>query len=199
MIEHDRPLDDGQNFILTTKQIAEHFGLSPEAIRKIKSQNQDRLIEGTHWINFEGRTCWDESVIAVIEAIRNGTVPENATVTDRETLPLATAETDAPQALRPSDTDELTLDSLADDFDNALRPHAQRVARERVARRFERLVAEAEQQEMERIIRLAGEAADDQSFAAVLDQWEAVSRSALDLRLVASRNGHKALTGVSDA
>lgn len=177
------------DFTLTTKQVAERFGLSQESIRKIKSANPDRLIEGEHWINFEGRTCWDESAIAVIEAIRNGTVTENATVTDE-------GGTTAPQPLQPDDTDALTLDSLAADFDNALRPHAQRVARERVARRFERLVAEAEQAEMQRIISLAGEAVDDQSFAAVLDQWEAVSRSALDLRLVASRNGHKALTGV---
>lgn len=190
MIEHDRPDNQGQDFTLTTKQVAEDLGISPDLVRRLKSDNSARLVEGEHWVKTDQNIClWSTAGLAELRAIRDPSQP-------CETLSQP-CEPETPSAIEA--TEPLTLDTLAADFDNALRPHAQRVARERVARRFERLVAEAEAEEMQRIISLAGEAVDDQSFAAVLDQWEAVSRSALDLRLVASRNGHKQLTGVNHA
>lgn len=178
MIHDDqRPDQQGQEFTLTTRQLAEDMGITPDLVRRIKSDNPDRLVEGHHWIKTDQNIClWSAAGVAEIAAIRGVSQPCDA--------PSQPCESDS----QPCEPDTLTLESLAADFDNALRPHARRVARERVARRFEKLVAEAEAEEL----RLAIEAANQGDVAqyGFTDPLYVVG--------AVQRNGHKALAGVGD-
>jgi hypothetical protein len=67
-------------FETTTRQLAEDLGISENLLRKLKSENPDRILEGIHWVKTdENRLLWSSQAAEVIQSIRN-----NEVVTDSQ-------------------------------------------------------------------------------------------------------------------
>lgn len=178
MIDDQRPDQQGQEFTLTTRQLAEDMGITPDLVRRIKADNPDRLVEGHHWIKTDQNIClWSAAGVAELRAIRGVSQPCES----------GSQPCDAPS--QPCELDTPTLASLAADFEAALRPHARKVAQQQIAQQFQRLVEEETRLEYQRLIEAANR--DELAQYGFTDPLYVVGAAI-------QRNGHKALAGVGD-